>query len=314
MIYLFYGENERAIRTQANKLIAKYQVSTGSDFGLHRFDEDSDPTSIAEAITSVSMFSEASLVVIERPSRSKSLIEHLEPLLRNVPEQTVVLINDPAIDKRTKWFKTLQSLATVKEFKAKTLAQRQKLVESRIKQAGLDIENDARDLLLEYVDDEWRLEQEIEKLIGIRDTIRLEHINDLVRPSPRQTVFTMLEALTSGNTGRALDYYSDIRRQSVHELEVLALIGWQLRVLLLVKEEAGDDNTLIKVHRINPYVVRKAKPVIAGIESQSLQAAYMAVIEADYAIKTTAHSTDSYIEMLLVDIAELLQGSKSKST
>ena len=314
MIYLFYGENERAIRTQANKLIAKYQASTGSDFGLHRFDEDSDPASIAEAITSVSMFSEASLVVIESPSRSKSLIEHLEPLLHNVPEQTVVLINDPAIDKRTKWFKTLQSLATVKEFRAKTSSQKQKLIESRISQAGLDIENDARDLLLEYVDDEWRLEQEIEKLIGITGTIKLEHIKDLVHPSPQQTVFTMLEALTSGDTGRALDYYSDIRRQNVHELEILALIGWQLRVLLLVKEEAGDDSTLIKAHKINPYVVKKAKPVTARLQSQSLQDAYRAVIEADYAIKTTASSPDSYIEMLLVDIAELLQGSRSKST
>ncbi len=305
MIYLFYGENDRAIRTQVNKLIDKYQASTGSDFGLHKFDESSDSESIVEAITSVSMFSQVSLVVIENPSRSRSLIESLEPSLYNVPEQTVVLVSDPTIDKRTKWFKTLNSLATVKEFQPKTPSQKQRLIESRIKQAGLSIDSDAKDLLLEYVEDEWRLEQEIEKLIGVNATIEIHHIKDLVRPSPQQTVFTMLEALTSGDAAKALDYYDDIRQQNVHELEVLALIGWQLRVLLLVKEESGNDAKL-KAHGINPYVIRKSKPIAASIDQEALLTAYKQVIEADYAIKTS--SNNPHIELLLIGISKLVKG------
>lgn len=311
MVYLFYGENDRAIRTQANKLIDKYQASTGSDFGLYRFDESSDPKSIVEAINSVSMFSQASLVVIENPSRSKSLTESLEPSLPNVPEQTVVLVNDPAIDKRTKWFKTLNSVAKVKEFKPKTPAQKQKLVESRIRQAGLSIDSEAKDLLLEYVEDEWRLEQEVDKLIGLNATIKTQNIKDLVHPSPQQTVFTMLEAITSGDTAKALDYYDDIRQQNVHELEALALIGWQLRVLLLIKEESGNDTNL-KAHGINPYVIKKSKPVAADIDQESLEAAYKQVIETDYAIKTS--SDNPHIEMLLIDISKLIKGEKSRDS
>lgn len=313
MIYLFYGENSRAAKEQINKLVERFKTSTGSDFGLHRFNEDSDPEAVKQALVSMPMFSEASLVVLEHPSRSKELINALSDALETVPEKTVLAVYDPHIDKRTSWFKALQKKATVKEFTQKTPAQKRKWTEREVKARGGSISEEAVALLLEYVDDEWQLEQEIQKLANTADEIQTEHIRQLVRPAPQQTVFSLLDALVAGRTQEALEHWQDLRAQNVHELEILAMLGWQVRVLLILAAAEGRaDQQIGKDHGLNPYVIRKSRPVARRLDEASLQAAYQAITASDYAIKTSGQEPDVLVEQLLMQLGEYLQpGARS---
>lgn len=313
MIYLFYGENSRAAKEQINKLVERFKTSTGSDFGLHRFNEDSDPESVKQALVSMPMFSEASLVVLEHPSRSKELINALSDALETVPEKTVLAVYDPQIDKRTSWFKALQKQATVKEFTQKTPAQKRKWTEREVKARGGSISEEAVALLLEYVDDEWQLEQEIQKLANTAAEIQAEHIRQLVRPAPQQTVFSLLDALVAGRTQEALEHWQDLRAQNVHELEILAMLGWQVRVLLILAAAEGRaDQQIGKDHGINPYVIRKSRSVARRLDEASLQAAYQAITASDYAIKTSGQEPDVLVEQLLMQLGEYLQpGARS---
>lgn len=307
MLYLFHGENTYAAKQQIQKLVERYQASTGSDFGLHRFDEESEPAEVIQALTTVPMFSEASLVVVDNPSRSKELREALEGVLDAVPEKTVLIIYDLSIDKRTTWFKALQERATVKEFTYKTLAQKRKWVEREFQNQGGSIDKDAVELLLEYVEDEWQLEQEVHKLATAAETVTEEDIRDLVTPAPQQTIFTLLDALTAGHTQTALSHWGDLQAQKVHELEVLAMLGWQVRILLILAASHGQDDTdLARRHSINPYVIRKSRPVAKRLKPDELQAAYEHIMATDYAMKTSGQEPTILLEQLFMQLGDKL--------
>ncbi|PSO43206.1 DNA polymerase III subunit delta [Candidatus Saccharibacteria bacterium QS_5_54_17] len=309
MIYLFHGENTYAAKRQVHKLMGRYKDSTGSDFGLHRFSEADEPEAVIQAITAVPMFSSSSLVIIENPSQSKPLMDALSPKLEHVPDETVVVIHDPDIDKRTSWFKTLQKQATVKEFTAKSRAQLLKWIPKAAQIHGSTINKEAGELLLEYTgEDERRLEQEIAKLADSGDPIDAERVRTLVRPNPRQTIFTLLDALSGGDIESALQYLDDLRSQNIHELEILAMLGWQVRVFLVVASaDSVSDQQLASDFGMKPYTIQKAKPIAKRVPVDTLQNAYQQIIATDYAIKTSQHEPRVLLEQLLAQLHDYLR-------
>lgn len=309
MIYLFYGDNTKAARRQIDKLVERYKASTGSDLGLHRFDENSEPAQVVEAVTTVSMFSPTALVVVEHPSRSKSLIEALLEHIASVPAETVLVLFDPEIDKRTTWYKTLHKHATTKEFTPKSAAQLRRQAQQRLDAAGVHADGEVLDYLVEAVHDEWQLQQELDKLSHLTTHIDLDTVRQLLPPPPQHTIFTMLDALSSGDSVSALQRYDDLRWQRVHELEVLAMISWQLRTLVIINAVVDQpDEFITRQHHINPYVLRKAKPVARRIQSEALQQAYAETIATDYRIKSGRIDAEAGIEQLIMRIGDTIAG------
>lgn len=309
MIYLFHGENTYAAKQQINRLIEHYKTSVGSDFGLHNFSDDSEPDDVIHAITAVSMFSNNSLVIVESPSRSKPLTDRLLAEIDNIPEQTVVVIHDPHIDKRTSWYKTLQKQAKVKEFKTKSEDQLLRWMKEAAQEHECELTSDGAKLLFEYVGgDEWRLHNEIAKLSNASEEIDGELVKQLVQPAPRQTIFALLDVLSEGNTAKALDYLDDLRVQKIHELEILAMLGWHVRTLLVISStESLPDEQVTKEHGINPFVMRKSKPLARSLPMESISNAYQEIINADYAMKTSQHEPRVLLEQLVLRISEYLK-------
>ncbi len=302
MIYLFHGENTHAAKQQIHKLIERFKSSTGSDFGLHRFSEEDEPDAIIQAITAVPMFSSSSLVVIENPSQAKQLTDALLPKLDDVPEETVVAIHDPGVDKRTNWFKTLQKHATVKEFQTRSRPQLHKWVQKTTETHEVTLSKDAIELLLEYIgEDERQLSNEIAKLANIGESIDETHIRTLIRPKPRQTIFTLLDALSAGDIERALTHFDDLHSQNIHELEILAMLGWQVRVFLVIASaDSIGDQQLAQDHGMKPYTIQKGKPIAKRVSVQTLQNAYQEIIATDYAIKTSQNEPHVLLEQLIM--------------
>lgn len=309
MIYLFHGDNTYAAKQQINRLIEHYKKSAGSDLGLHNFSEDSEPEDVIHAITAVSMFSNNSLVIVENPSRSKQLTDRLLAEIDNVPEQNLVVIHDPQIDKRTSWFKTLQKQAKVKEFKTKSEDQLLRWMDEKAKGHGSELTKEGKKLLFEYVgSDEWRLYNEIAKLSNAAAKIDQELVKQLVQPAPRQTIFALLDVLSEGNTSQALNYLDDLRAQKIHELEILAMLGWHLRTLLVVSStQPLPDEQVTREHGINPFVMRKSKPLARRVPAESLSCAYQEIINTDYAMKTSQHEPRVLLEQLVLRISEYLK-------
>ncbi|MEX0749069.1 MAG: DNA polymerase III subunit delta [Candidatus Saccharimonadales bacterium] len=307
MVYLFYGENTFAAKDQVRKLAKRYEGSTGSNYGLHWFESDSDSTQVLTALTAQPMFADSSLVVVENPSQNKELQTKILANIDQIPSSTVVVLVDPNIDKRTKWFKTLQQQAKLKEFKPKSDAQLLAWLQQQSKAEGLELSPELARLLLDRVgSDQWRLSQEVAKLAS-RSDLTVELIESLVLPSPRHTIFELLEVLARGDTETALRYWDDLRAQGVHVLEILTMISWQLRNLIVIAScREHSDTAIARDHGLNPYVVSKSKATAKRIPLEALIAAYQQVIQADYELKT-GRSTDpeGLIERVIFYIADV---------
>lgn len=309
MIYLFYGDNTHAAKAQVRQLVERFRKSTGGDYGLHRFSDESEPEAIVNAMTSADMFSGNSLVIVEHPSRSQPLKESLLKNIDRVPKETVVVLLDPEVDKRTTWFKTLNEKATVKEFVPKAPVQLAAWAAKEAGRLGFDLGRAEAQFLSERVgQDQWRLSQELKKLSSVDKKITKQVIEELVEPTLEQSIFDLLDALAAGRTEQAVDYYRTLRAQNVHYLEILTMLGWQLRNLLVIKSAGSrSDGEIAKDHGINPYVIRKSRGAVGRAKLNELAQSYQAVITADYRLKTGAVNSDATLEDVIMTIGRRLR-------
>ncbi len=308
MVYFFYGDNNYAAKQQIGKLIKRYQDSMDSDFGLSRFESDTEIDNVITAMTSLPMLATHSLVIIDHPSRNKALCEAITGVVDRVPQETVVVIYDPGVDKRSKWYKFIKDNAKAQEFAHKSEVQLTSWLKRYAQDQGLELDNRLARLLMDMVgEDQWQLSKEIDKHQALGE-ITEESIKALVLPNPKHTIFELIDTLSSGDIAKGLSYFDDLKQQNIHDLEILTMLGWQLRNLLAIAySNQASDAQIAKDHGINPFVIRKSRYILRTIDTESLESLYHQVIEADYAIKSGQGSSDSQaiLERVMLNIAKV---------
>lgn len=308
MIYFFHGENTFGATQKIGEIIQRYKDATAnSEFGLHRFGENADPEAVVVAMTMQPMFEESGLVVLDGAGSNPKLRDMVLNNIDRVPDNIVVIIHEREVDKRSRWFKYLSKNAKTTDFSIKTEAQLVEWIRHQATSCGRTIDRANARFLLNWVgNDQWRLMNEVNKLCA-QENIDESTIRELVAPSPRHTIFELLDALSQGNTDRALQYFDDLSAQNIHPLEVLAMLSWQMHNLIVVASSQGsDDHSIARAHKINPFVVKKSRATANKIPLSVLSSAYMAVMETDIRMKTSHHLDDSSaVEKLIVDIGSL---------
>lgn len=312
MVYFFYGENTFSATQKINEIIQRYKDATvNSEFGLHRFNEDSDPEAVVVAMTMQPMFEKNGLVVMDGVGGNARLRDMVLNNIDRVPDNIVVIVHEREVDKRSRWFKHLSKTAKVTDFALKSEAQLIDWVIQQVLAHERTIDRVHARFLINWVgSDQWRLMNETEKLCA-QKKIDEQTIRDLVAPSPKHTIFELLDALSRGNIDTALQYFDDLSAQNIHPLEVLTMLSWQMRNLIVVAaSENRDDRTIAREHKINPFVVKKSRAITKNIPAATLGNAYAAVIETDIYMKTTHHLDDaSAVEKLIVEIGSLYRAA-----
>ncbi|HSX47906.1 MAG TPA: DNA polymerase III subunit delta [Candidatus Nanoarchaeia archaeon] len=306
MVFFFYGPNSYAARHKLHEMIDTYVQKTGSDMGLERLDGARVSYSDLEtALTAAPFLASSRLVIIEGLGANKIVAEKIEQLIKSVPQSTVAVFFESEVDQRTSYFKTLSHQAKAVKFAPLSSLQLANWLKAQVQSNGGTIDRAALDMLIEIVgDDQWRLEQEVMKLINYRSDITAETVKTMVVQAPSQTIFDLVEAMTAGRTKQALVTFRDLLSQKTNELYVLSMIIWQLRNLLLAKT-AGDMSApeLSKAAGLSPYVAGKAMTKQREFDEQTLKQAFVAAVETDYAIKTGQGKPDQLIERLIYQLS-----------
>src|SRR5207248_1648782 len=119
----------------------------------------------------------------------------------------IVVHESDAVDQRLKLFKALLKECKCQEF---ALMDRKNIKVWAIKEfekSNAKINNDALDLLLQYVGaDVWRLSSEIKKLTDfkIKEVLKKEDVVLMVRPTIETDIFKTIDALAEKNKMQAL--------------------------------------------------------------------------------------------------------------
>lgn len=313
MILFFYGPNTYMSRAKVRDTVARFKKSTKSDFGLERIDASDNNCTVERvvaAITSVPFLVQHRLVIIEGMLSNKVLAEAVLTQLKRVPQETVTVFYEAKADERTKIFKELKTKTKSIKFEELEPAKLKAWVIKMAEASGGKIDSKTTQFLLEYAGgNQWKLANEIEKLVNAGPTITNELIKELVAPAFEQSIFDLVEALAKGDARGALKMYQGLRQQKAQPLYVLSMIGWQMRNLLLVKA-AGERSSgeIAKSAKISPFVVNKSLALTHRMELETIARNYSEVQQTDAELKLSPLSPDIIMQRLILNIAGDLAG------
>jgi DNA polymerase-3 subunit delta len=158
-------------------------------------------------------------------------------------------------------------------------------------------------------EDQWRLSEEINKLVNFAPEVTEQSVRELVVPSVERSIFDLVEAMTAGRTEVAIGVFAALLRQRESEMYVLTMIQWQLRNLLLAKTApaAMSPAELAKEAGLSPYVAGKMAVAQQALSEAALVQAYREAADCEFDIKTGRLKAEAAVEQLIYRVARAAQ-------
>ncbi|MEK7471819.1 MAG: DNA polymerase III subunit delta, partial [Patescibacteria group bacterium] len=252
MIVTLTGKNNFELIKAKQKLVADF-VAEHTDMALEQFDcSDIEPQVIYDALTNLPFLVSKKLVVLEEPSTNKALAEKLPDWMTEA-DSIDVLIVEPTVDKRTIFYKFLQTKTKMREFAPLRPYEVEAWIKTYAKEKNINLSQPAIKLLVDRVGiDQQQLAKEIDKLALYKPKIELEDVDLLVEELPQNTVFEMLDSLVAGNTKKTMELYEKLLKKRVDANEIIGMLGWQLHTLSLIRAAGGRESEIAAKTKLHP--------------------------------------------------------------
>ncbi|MGG5254988.1 DNA polymerase III subunit delta [Neobacillus sp. SM06] len=317
-VYLLYG-TELFLMNETKQLIVNTILEEEEkefNFSAYDLEEISIEEALEDAET-LPFLGDKKVVFLHNPvfltsEKKKEKVEHnvarLEAYLREPAPFTVLVFFAPyeKLDERKKMTKELKKHAVTVEAKKLTESELNNWIQSRAKVNGVEINQEAIDLLLTLVGPNlFMLTSEVDKLAlyaSGKETIDTHLVEMLVSRSLEQNIFTLIDKVVQRKLDEALRIYYDLVKQNEEPIKILSLIAGQFRLLYQVKELSrrgyGQQQIagFIKVH---PFRVKLAAGQAGKFTDEELTAFMKMLAEADYQMKTGSMNKSLVVEMLL---------------
>ena len=307
MTLFFYGPNSYALRQQLGQMVEAYRKKVGSDFGLERLDGAAvKPRELLAALQASPFLASSRLVVVEGAAANKAVGPKLGEMLAGVPESTVAVFVERQVDQRTVAFRELNKADKVVKFEPLSGPKLLSWVRTQVERLGGRVDGaTARELVEQAGEDQWKLSEEINKLVNYVPEVTAESVRELVAPSVEKSIFDLVEAMTAGRTAEALRAYRVLLTQKESEIYVLTMIQWQLRNLLLAKSApaAMSPAELAKAAGMSPYAAGKMAAAQGRISEGALAEAYKSAADCEFDIKTGRIRSEAAVEQLIYRVA-----------
>lgn len=320
MTFFFYGDNSYETAQAVAKLQAQYVAKTGGALDVQSFDmSDANLRDVLNALAVQPMFASSRLVIVRGLGTNKDAGAQIGDILKLVPKSTVLVLVDNEVDKRNSYFKTLLREAKSSEFTPLAAAKMRDWITARVRAMGGEIDSITAQKLYERVAhdprardrgalrragaDQWQLEQEIIKLVSYDPKITSKTIELLVVANVEQTIFALVEAVAGGQEKLALQIYQNLITHGVADQQILAMLNWQYRTIVLARENTGGNAGWMGEFGISPYVASKAAGLGNRLDYERLVQAYELIVGADFSIKTGAKPSGLALEELIYQLA-----------
>lgn len=306
MITTLTGKNSFELQKAKQKIVSDF-ASKYSDMALEQYDcEGAEPQAIYDALTNLPFLVEKKLVVLDEPSKNKALLEKLPEWLKT-SESIEVLIVEPSPDKRTTFYKFLQSDTKMQDFAALRSFDVPRWVASYAKEKSVALSAAAIKLLIERAgENQQQLAKEIDKLSLYKPKIEAEDIDLLVEELPQNTVFDMLDSLVGGDMARTMELYDKLLKKRVDPNEIMSMLGWQLHILALIRAAGGRQNEVALKTKLHPFVVSKNFPLASRLTTSQLKELIEKVFEAELSIKRDGLNAENVVSVLLLTLSQEL--------
>ncbi|MBU3918571.1 DNA polymerase III subunit delta, partial [Patescibacteria group bacterium] len=189
------------------------------------------------------------------------------------------------------------------EFKSLKTSEVDAWVKSRVEELGCSIDNQALFALTKAVgNDLWRLSLEIQKLVAFgfkHKKIEKYGVELLVKQDIDSHIFNTIEAIANKDKKTALELLYNHLEIGDHPSYLLAMIAYQFRNLIIVKDLS--DVSVLK-GKMHPFVVSKSRQLSQKFTKERLEKIYSKIFKMDFAIKQGKIKPVLALELLIADI------------
>lgn len=304
MIISLVGSNNFIILQKKKQIVDDFMAKYGN-LAVENIEADFEIEKARSALLNLPFLVEKKLVVLSEPSANKELSEKLIEWLGNIDNQIDVLIIESKPDKRTAWYKYIQKNTELVSCDEIDEISTRKWILNIVREKGGEIDEGAVSLLISNTGlNQQQIYNEVNKLINYNPKITSETVNLLVEPIPKDTVFSLLEALISGNQAKTIDLYDSLRQSGIDANEILAMLGWQLHTILLVKSSQFEKNENSGLH---PFVVQKNISIAKRLSFKDFEKLLDLIISAELSIKKNGLAANKVVNVLLYELLDQIK-------
>lgn len=308
MIHLLISEPSLLLNATINKIVQE-TLKEKNEFNFVSLDFlSSSLEDILENLQSSSLFDEKKIIVVKNPyffvdtkiklpfNNDLSLFENY---LYNPNENCEFIIICPKkyYNPKNKYFTIIQSIGEVNNLLIENLEDRKAYALELLKQANLEIENKALDLLVSRCLEITQLEKEIAKLILYNQKIDENVIETMVSEPLEDNVFELSNALLKKDSKRVMKVYTDLKKQKVEPIQLISMLSNQLRLLIevsILKDKYRYDEDLAKILNVHPYRIKLARENTRKFTLTQIKKMLIDLAQLDIDIKKG--SKDRYID------------------
>lgn len=265
-----------------------------------------------ERVLGVDMFS-ASTVCIDELSQSSAVMHDFEQWLGRVGDDMQLILYEPAMDKRTKYYKWLKKHATIKEYVRPLVREADAVARWLVElcaDKGVTLDMDlAAEMVRRCVVQNTQQKECIDRLRLAQATHALDGVVtqadiDAVLPvSMAQNAFELLHRALLGDDTYVVERLRDLRRTE-QPYRVLGLLISQLTNIAAVwaAGEGARMNDVAKEIGVHPFALQQMARY-GSMEKSVLVGCIDALAEADMAIKTGRGEPWDSVTVALLSIA-----------
>lgn len=318
-IYFFYGNDEFAVRKQAEKFGAMFSDPTTAGMNTSRFDaRNTSENELTNAVGAMPFLAPQRLVILENVSKKYTGLEghkKFAAFLETVPESTKLVLIDPdEIKERdvaahwlVKWTAKAGDRAKAQAFMLPRQREMPGWIIAETKRQGGQIELDAAARLAEMTgEDPRQAAQEITKLltyVNFAHAIGIEDVEAVSIVTAGVDVFDLVDALGAQNVKLAQKLFHRLLEEK-DAFETFGMVVRQFRLLTIAREvidEGGTQQDVTAALGMHPFVAEKAFKQARAFSMETLESIYRRLLAMDEAAKTGVMPLDLALDTFIVE-------------
>jgi len=237
-LYLLWGPEDYLIADFVAAVREACLSGGTGDFDAKRLDGPvPDGRDVEEALDAMPFFGGRTFLELRGFDVNKAREDRLVKALGDVPEWCTVVITLPAgvsPDGRLAFVKQLKAAGKAVEFTAQDQGMLYNWLGRRFESRGKRIGREAMDRLT-FLSGELmnRLIPEIDKICAYarEETVTVRDVEAVAHHIPEADAFQMTECIAAGDYDGAAHYLSELLAGDAEPMEILGVIGWQMRQL-----------------------------------------------------------------------------------
>lgn len=310
-VYLLCGAEKYLLGQYKDKLISSLiDISDTMNYTVYKGDSVR-AEEIGEVARTLPFFSGRRVILVCDSDYFKKGNSYMESVIESLPDTTVLIFAETAIDKRNRLYKMVAGCGTIAVFDTPDERTLLRWVKSLFTGEGLTVDDPAVYKLVESVGTNmWQLVNEAEKLKSYcleTGVVTVDAVETLCVNQIEGKIFDMMEALSRRDRLRTMQLYDDLLQLREPAMRILFLITRQFVLLLKTKlavEQGHTKGQLASLLKLPPFVVKKYISQCDGYTYSQLLERVNWCQETDTEIKSGILKDNLAVELLIVRLSK----------